>query len=205
MATYGPYMSIKGSWKDICYHMWPGCGHIWFIWSHIWPTYGSYRAIYDPYVRIHDHIWAAFRHSWAIYDHFRPHMPIHDHISAIYCRVWPCMFTYDHIWSYDQNIMSTWSTKNPKTKLNCRLEKRNVGDRLKRVLAKFQTHRSYFDGVNGCSKIAKLRCIRRRKIKCRGSSETRFGQVSGQSELFFEGKRPFKVSTRNRNRPFLIG
>ena len=36
----------------------------------------------------------------------------------------------------------------------------------------------------------------RRKIKCRESSETRFGKVSRRSEPSSRGKRPFKVSEK---------
>ena len=35
--------------------------------------------------------------------------------------------------------------------------------------------------------------FRRRKMKCRGSSETRFPKVSGQTEPSSGGKRTFKV------------
>ena len=35
--------------------------------------------------------------------------------------------------------------------------------------------------------------FQRQNVKCRGSPETRFGQVSGQSEPSSWGKRPFKV------------
>ena len=35
--------------------------------------------------------------------------------------------------------------------------------------------------------------VRCRKMKCRGSSETRFPKVWGRTELSSEGKRPFKV------------
>ena len=61
------------------------------------------------------------------------------------------------------------------------VERPNVGDRLKRVLAKFQVNRSHPQGVNGRSEISKkshiFRLLGRRKMKRRGSSETRFGQV----------------------------
>ena len=42
-------------------------------------------------------------------------------------------------------------------------------------------------------KISSKFFFRRRKMKCRESSETRFGQVSRQSEPCSGGKRPFKV------------
>ena len=40
--------------------------------------------------------------------------------------------------------------------------------------------------------------FRRRKMKCRGSSATRFEKVLRQSEPCLRGKRPFKVSRKNR-------
>ena len=39
----------------------------------------------------------------------------------------------------------------------------------------------------------------RRKVECWESSETRFPQVSNQTEPCSRGKRPFKVSEKNRN------
>ena len=38
-------------------------------------------------------------------------------------------------------------------------------------------------------------CFRRRKMKCRGSSETRFPKVWGRTEPSSGGKRPFENST----------
>ena len=76
------------------------------------------------------------------------------------------------------------------------VERPNVGDRLKCVLAKFQVNRSHPRGVNGPSKfgkISKKNCFRRRKMKRRESPETRFGKVSSQSEPSSGGKRPFEV------------
>ena len=43
--------------------------------------------------------------------------------------------------------------KKNKNNLGCMVERPNVGDRLKRVLAKFQVNRSHPRGVNGRSKI----------------------------------------------------
>ena len=74
------------------------------------------------------------------------------------------------------------------------VEKGNVGNRLKHVFPKFHADRSNVRGVNGHSKLEKrFFGFRRRKIKCRESSETRFGQVSRRSEPSSRGKRPFKV------------
>ena len=72
----------------------------------------------------------------------------------------------------------------------------NVGDHLKRVFPKFQAKRSHPRGVNGSSKCAnncKKLWFWRQKMKCRESSETRFGKVWAWSEPCLRGKRPFKV------------
>ena len=61
------------------------------------------------------------------------------------------------------------------------------------VFPKFEAERSHIRGVNGHSKFGIFFGFRRRKIKCRESSETRFGQASGQSEPSSERERPFKV------------
>ena len=78
-----------------------------------------------------------------------------------------------------------------------RVEKWNDGDRLKRVVAKFQAERSHPRGVNSPSKLPTF-CFfsrfRRRKVKCWGSSESRFGKVWGRTEPCLRGKRPFEVS-----------
>ena len=82
------------------------------------------------------------------------------------------------------------------------VKKWNVGDRLKRVLAKFEAKRSHPWGVNGCSKFArklKKLCFWRQKTKCEESSETRFGKVWGRLEPCLTGKRPFKVANSFRN------
>ena len=77
------------------------------------------------------------------------------------------------------------------------VEKWNVGDHLKRVFPKFEAERSHPRGVNGRSKFWKklifFQRFRRQNMKCWGSSETRFGQVPGQSEPSSGGKRTFKV------------
>ena len=101
---------------------------------------------------------------------------------------------YDHIiWSYDHIFDQT-----SKNKLDFRVERWNVRDRLKRILTKFHADRSYRRGVKDRSKFAKIWHFRLRKIKCRGSSETRFGQVWRRSELCLRGKWPFKVSEMKR-------
>ena len=97
------------------------------------------------------------------------------------------IWSYDHmvIWSYHHIIDQT-----SKIFLGFRVEKWNVGDHLKRVLAKFQANRRHPRGVNGPSKFAKISQNIRRKMKCRGSSETRFPEVWGQTEPSSRGKRP---------------
>ena len=61
------------------------------------------------------------------------------------------------------------------------------------VMCMHTTHNSNFD-----PKILPTKKFCRRKMKRRGSSETRFGQVWGRSELISTGKRPFEVSKKNR-------
>ena len=76
------------------------------------------------------------------------------------------------------------------------VEKWNVGDHLKRVFPKFEAERSHPRGINGRSKFCKnsifLR-FRRRKMKCRGSSETHFPKVWGRTEPSLGDKQPIKV------------
>ena len=92
-----------------------------------------------------------------------------------------------------------FSTAKTSKKINgFRVERWNVGDRLKRILTKFHADRSYRRGLTHRSKFAKIWHFRLRKIKCRGSSETRFGQVWRRSELCLRGKWPFKVSEMKR-------
>ena len=77
------------------------------------------------------------------------------------------------------------------------VEQSNVEDRLKRVLAKFEANWSYPRGANGRSKFTiKLQFFfgRDKKMKRRESSETRFRQVSGQSESYVRGEQSFEVS-----------
>ena len=76
------------------------------------------------------------------------------------------------------------------------VEKLNVGNRLKRVFPKFHAERSHLRGVNGRSKFAIF--FRRRKMKCRESSETCFGQVSRRSEPCSGGKTGSKRSRPDR-------
>ena len=87
-----------------------------------------------------------------------------DHMIIIWPHdpmfLWSCdrtiIWSYDHmniIWSYDPMII--WSSKNPKQKLGFRVKRWNVGDRLKRVLAKFHADRSHPRRVNRPSKFAK--------------------------------------------------
>ena len=54
------------------------------------------------------------------------------------------------------------------------------------------TKKQFFDRTFFAEKI-----FRRRKMKRRESSETRFGKVSCQSEPCSRGKRPFEVSKKN--------
>ena len=123
------------------------------------------------------------------------------------------IWSYDHmiIWPYDHIIM--WSSNNQKT-LGFRVERWNVGDRLKRVFAKFQANRSHPRGTAlqslwrflkklrfhhgktmcGTEKKWRTKNFRRRKMKCRESPETCFPKFWGRSEPCLKGKRPFKVS-----------
>ena len=55
------------------------------------------------------------------------------------------------------------------------------------------THVSWPKQNDRDRKIRKFFGLRRQKVKVRGSPETRFGQVSGQSEPSSGGKRTFKV------------
>ena len=48
------------------------------------------------------------------------------------------------------------------------------------------------------------KCCFGRKLKCWGSSETRFGRVSCRSEPCLRGKRPFKVLEKIGVRQFLL-
>ena len=73
------------------------------------------------------------------------------------------------------------------------VQKWNVGNRLKRIFPKFEAERSHIRGVNGHSKFGIFFGFRRRKMKCRESSETRFPKVSRRTEPSSGGKRPFKV------------
>ena len=94
-----------------------------------------------------------------------------------------------------------WSNKFTSKKVSG-VEIWNVGDRLKRVLAKFQRNRSYPRGVNGRSKFSnksQIFDVLCRKLKCRGSTKTRFPKVWGRTEPCLTGKRPFKVSRGLRN------
>ena len=56
-----------------------------------------------------------------------------------------------------------------------------------------KTHVSWPKQNDRDRKIRKFFGLRRQKVKVRGSPETRFGQVSGQSEPSSGGKRTFKV------------
>ena len=149
-------------------------------------------------------IWSYDRMIVWSYDH----MIIWSHDNMIiwsYDRM--IVWSYDHIiiWSYDHMMawsyhMIIWSYVRPKIQkqIGFRVERWNVGDRLKRILTKFHADRSYRRGVKDRSKFAKIWHFRLRKIKCRGSSETRFGQVWRRSELCLRGKWPFKVSEMKR-------
>ena len=56
-----------------------------------------------------------------------------------------------------------------------------------------KTHVSRPGQTDRDQKIRKIFRLRCQKVKVRGSPETRFGQVSGQSEPSSGGKRTFKV------------
>ena len=83
------------------------------------------------------------------------------------------------------------------------VEKSNVGDHLKRVFPKFEADRSHPRGVNDRSKFCqKIACLMQKllflsfycwKMKCRESSETRFGKVLHWSEPSLRGKRPIEM------------
>ena len=69
------------------------------------------------------------------------------------------ILSYGHIiTSYDHMTIRSYGhmiDQKSENLLGFKVERWNVGDRLKRVLAKFQANRSYPQGVNGRSKIAK--------------------------------------------------
>ena len=93
-----------------------------------------------------------------------------------------------------KNQPETFLNQTNRRKVFLGVEKLNVGNRLKRVFPKFHAERSHLRGVNGRSKFATF--FRRRKMKCRESSETCFGQVSRRSESRSGGKRPIEVSKK---------
>ena len=61
---------------------------------------------------------------------------------------------------------------------------------------------SWYDHM--IAETSDLFLFQRRKIKCRGSSETCFGKVSGQSELSSGGNRPIKIFEKVTNFWFFL-
>ena len=71
-----------------------------------------------------------------------------------------------------------------------------------RVLAR--THVSRPGSTDRDRRIREFFRLRRQKVKVRGSPETSFGQVSGQSEPSSGGKRTFKVRNLFRQSVFVV-
>ena len=103
------------------------------------------------------------------------------------------MWSYDHmsIWPYDHIIM--WSSQNLPNNWVSGSKDEMLGIVWNAFWPSSRPIGAIFGGWTDFQSLQKFRQNFHRKMKCRGSSETRFGKVWGRSEPSLRGKWPFKV------------